>query len=130
MTTLNLQQIFAVLKPDLSVDLAKLSATLYQDLDANYDQFRGHTLVAIHEFDKDWGMWERHPAGDELVVLLSGAAKLTIRAAERDQVTTLSEPGSFVVVPRNSWHTAQINQPTRMLFITPGEGTDNQVEPT
>lgn len=32
------------------------------------------------------------------------------------------------VVPRNSWHTARMAQAARMLFITPGEGTENVAE--
>ncbi|MEQ8315580.1 MAG: cupin domain-containing protein [Gammaproteobacteria bacterium] len=120
---------FAILKPDQSVDLEKVSPSIYQDLDANYDNFKSHTLVSVYHFDSAWNIWERHPAGDELVVLLSGSATLTIRKEGEDDVEELSEPGAFVVVPRNTWHTAETSEPTRMLFITPGEGTENVETP-
>lgn len=126
---LNLQDVFAILKPDQSVDLEKVSPSIYQDLDANYDNFKSHTLVSVYHFDSAWNIWERHPAGDELVVLLSGSATLTIRKEGEDDVEELSEPGAFVVVPRNTWHTAETSEPTRMLFITPGEGTENVETP-
>jgi len=32
-------------------------------------------------------------------------------------------PGDFVVVPRRVWHAAKVHRPSRLLFITPGEGT-------
>lgn len=126
---LNLQEVFAVLKPDLSVDLEQVTPTIYQDLDAKYDNFRSHSLVSVYGFESAWNMWERHPAGDEVVVLLSGSATMTIRKQGGEEVVTLTEPGSFVVIPRNTWHTAETSEPTRMLFITPGEGTENSEAP-
>ena len=126
---LNLQDVFAVLKPSLGVDLAPVTPTIYQDLDAKYDKFKSHTLVSIYNFESDWNVWERHPAGDEVVVLLSGSATMTIRREGGEDVETLTDPGSFVVVPRNTWHTAATSEPTRMLFITPGEGTENVENP-
>lgn len=126
---LNLQDVFAVLKPDLGVDLTPVTPTIYQELDAKYDNFKSHTLVSIHNFESDWNVWERHPAGDEIVVLISGYATLTIRKDDGVAVETLSQPGSFVVVPRNTWHTAETSEPTRMLFLTPGEGTEHSENP-
>lgn len=129
MSKLNLLETFAVLKPDLTVDLEKVTSTIYQDLDAKYDSFRAHTLVSIHEFESAWNVWERHPAGDEVVVLLSGSVTMTIRKDGKVEVVTLNEPGECVVVPRDLWHTAETTEPTRMLFITPGEGTENSENP-
>lgn len=36
---------------------------------------------------------------------------------------------TFVVVPRGTWHTAKVHAATTMLFITPGEGTENRESP-
>ena len=41
----------------------------------------------------------------------------------------LDTPGSFVVVPKNTWNTAKVHAPTTMLFVTPGEGTENRESP-
>jgi len=46
-----------------------------------------------------------------------------------DQTVRLSEPGSFVIVPRGTWHTATVRKPTQMMFVTPGQDTDNREEP-
>jgi mannose-6-phosphate isomerase-like protein (cupin superfamily) len=99
---------------------------LYERLDREFDHFRDRTLVARFDFDTDWPTWEMHPAGDEVVVLLSGAADLVLDRGGRQDVTTLTQPGEFVIVPRGTWHTARVSRPTAMLFITPGEGTQNR----
>lgn len=41
----------------------------------------------------------------------------------------MNEPGTFVIVPQNTWHTARIRTLAVMMFITPGEGTINAGEP-
>jgi mannose-6-phosphate isomerase-like protein (cupin superfamily) len=120
---------FSVLKPDLLLDTLEVSPEVYQELDDRYNGFRSHALISAFEFSDNWPNWEKHPAGDELVILLSGRAEFVLRLESGDESTVLEEPGSFVMVPRNTWHTARINQPTRVLFITPGEGTQHAVSP-
>ncbi len=126
---MKLQNTFAVIKPDLSVETVDVSPTLYQDLDARFDQFRSHQLVATYEFTEDWPTWERHPQGDEIVILLSGVATMVLQREAGPQFVEMAMPGEYVVVPRNTWHTARVRTATRMLFITPGEGTENRAEP-
>ena len=121
---------FAVFKPDLELDTRGFGPDFYERLEKDYAGFAGHVLVSAHEFSADWGVWEKHPAGDEMVVLLSGRAEMRLREDGEDSVVTLSEPGTYVVVPRGVWHTAMIAEPTRMLFITPGEGTENREQPS
>ena len=83
-------------------------------------------LMTCFSFDADWPSWERHPAGEEAVILLSGAAELLLETAGGVQSVTLTEPGSYVLVPPDTWHTAKTQVPTKMLFITPGAGTENR----
>lgn len=125
----NLQTTYAVIKPGLLVDSLPVTDTVYAELDAHYDRFAGHTLVASFRFEEDWPTWEIHPHGDEIVVLMAGRADVVLRTAEGDERQDLSRPGDFVVVPKGTWHTARINQATDMLFITPGEGTENRQTP-
>jgi len=120
---------FAILKPDLMLDEMKVSSDIYQKLDERYNGFLSHTLVSAHEFSEDWPTWEKHPAGDEMVVLLSGRAAFVLRRKSGDETIELAKPGSYVIVPRDTWHTARINEATSMLFITPGEGTQNEISP-
>lgn len=125
---MNLLETFAVLRPDLRVEPIAVTPGVYQDLDALYNSFKGHVLIASYAFDQDWGVWERHPAGDEVVVLISGAARLVLRTEAGESVTELKAPGSFIVIPQNVWHTAYVETPTQMLFVTPGEGTENRAD--
>ena len=121
---MNLASTFAVLGPDLGATPVAVTPTVYEELDRRFGGFKGHVLVSIFGFDGDWPTWERHPAGDEIVCLLSGRATFLFEG--RSERAELSEPGSFVIVPKDAWHTAKTSVPTKMLFVTPGEGTENK----
>ena len=130
MSPRNLQTEFAVLQPDLQMDPVNVTPTLFEELGQRFDGFKGRVLVSAFQFDSDWPQWERHPAGDELVCLLSGEAELLLHLEGGVTTLPLREPCSYVVVPKGTWHTARIRAtPTRMLFITPGEGTENGAPP-
>ena len=125
----NLAESFAILQPNLRVKAVDVTPSLYADLDTDYAGFKGHVLIAVHEFAEDWPTWERHPAGDEIVMLLSGAVTLVLKAAAGEESVVLDTPCSYVVIPLNTWHTARVSEPSRMLFVTPGEGTENKESP-
>ena len=114
---------FVVLQPDQSAVPVEVTPAVYDELERRFGGFKGRVLVSSFRFDSDWPTWERHPAGDELVCLLSGGATLILEGLG---TTELSEPGSFVLVPKGTWHTARTSVPTRMLFVTPGEGTEHR----
>ena len=121
---MRLDSTFVVLQPDHSAVPIAVTPTLYQELDRRFEGFKGRLLVSCYRFGADWETWEMHPAGDEIVCLLSGRAAFEFEG--RGVVAELTEPGSFVVVPRGTWHTARTGVPTTMLFITPGEGTQHR----
>lgn len=125
----NLKDTFAVLQPDLRIRTVDVAPSLYEYLDKDFSGFRDHVLISTYEFSEDWSTWEVHPAGDEIVMLLSGKATLAMRTSSGDETVVLHEPGSYVVVPQNTWHTARVNERTCMLFITPGAGTENRERP-
>lgn len=120
---------FAVLDGALSATPVPVTPTLYGELDARFGGFTGCLLVAEYAFTADWPTWERHPAGDELLYLLEGAAELHLLREGREEVVPFGTQGTMVVIPRNTWHTARVAQACRILFITPGEGTENRPDP-
>jgi mannose-6-phosphate isomerase-like protein (cupin superfamily) len=122
----DLASTFVVLQPDQSATLVKVSPEVYEELDRRFDGFKGRTLVSSYSFDSDWPTWERHPAGDEVVCLLSGDVEMVLQREGGEEVTRLREPGSYVVVPKGTWHTARTRMPTTMLFVTPGQDTQNK----
>jgi mannose-6-phosphate isomerase-like protein (cupin superfamily) len=117
---------FVVLQPDQSATLVKVSPDVYEELDRRFDGFRGRTLVSSYSFDSDWPTWEMHPAGDEIVCLLSGDVEMVLQREGQEEATRLRQPGSYVVVPKGTWHTARIRVPATMLFVTPGQDTQNR----
>lgn len=83
-------------------------------------------LLSAFSFSQDWPTWERHPAGEELVMLLSGCAVLLLDEAHGTRELLLDTVGSYVLVPQGVWHTAKTTQLTTLLFLTPGAGTENR----
>ncbi len=79
-------------------------------------------LVTRMPQERDWPTWEMHPAGHEVLVLLSGAMDLILAGAE-GQVRVALASGSSFVVPPGTWHTAKVKEPGELLAITAGQGT-------
>ena len=82
-------------------------------------------LVCLVRQDATWDSWERHPAGEELVVLVSGRVDLIQEIGGAPRVVPL-RPGEAVVNPRGVWHTADVHEPGDALFVTPGRGTEHR----
>jgi mannose-6-phosphate isomerase-like protein (cupin superfamily) len=125
-TNLDLASTYVVFEPDHSAVPVTVSPTMFEILDQRFDHFKGRLLVSSFIFDTDWPSWEMHGAGDEIVCLLSGEATLVLDRDGVEEVTHLRDPGAFVIVPKGTWHTARTTVPTKMLFVTPGEGTQNK----
>jgi uncharacterized cupin superfamily protein len=124
----NLDSTFLRLRgADLSAEPLPVDATFWpRIMSGKLGTFRNEYLVATSSFDEDWSNWERHPAGDEIVLLLEGAVTFVLETARGERRVALNERADYVVVPRGTWHTAKTATPTRMLFITPGEGTEHR----
>jgi mannose-6-phosphate isomerase-like protein (cupin superfamily) len=82
-------------------------------------------IVCVVPQTATWDSWERHPAGDEVVVLLSGRVDLIQEIDGTERVIEL-RPGHAVVNPPGVWHTADVHEPGDGLFITPGRGTEHK----
>lgn len=123
---LRLASNFVVMNGSFNADVVEVTPDLYPRLDAQYRDFAGHLLISSYAFDEDWPTWETHPAGDEFVILVSGDADLVLKRDGIEDVTRMTEPGTFAIVPRGAWHTARIRRPSVMLFVTPVEGTEKR----
>jgi mannose-6-phosphate isomerase-like protein (cupin superfamily) len=129
-SALDLTSSFVVVEPHHAAIPVAVTPTIFEDLDKRFDHFKGRLLVSSYRFDGDWSTWEIHPAGDEIVCLLSGDVTMVLDRNGAEEVVHLRNPGSFVIVPRATWHTARTSVPTTMLFVTPGEGTENRAVST
>jgi mannose-6-phosphate isomerase-like protein (cupin superfamily) len=104
-----------------------VSDSFWEEMAAGkYSQLEQGRLMSAFTFSKPWAMWERHPAGEELVMLLSGSAIVVLEELGQERTVQLSEPGAYVLVPQNVWHTARTSVQTTMLFLTPGAGTEHR----
>ena len=119
----------AILDTDQLITLKTVTDNFFQELDQEFSDFKGHVLISQFGFDEPWPTWEVHPAGDELVLLLSGDTDLVLATDNGETITRVTSPGDYIVVPKGTWHTARPHAPTTMLFVTPGEGTLNALEP-
>ena len=61
-----------ILAPNGTATTKAITPNFYAELDGEFNNFEGHILVMAHSFSEDWGMWEMHPMGDEIVVLQEG----------------------------------------------------------
>ncbi len=116
---------FVVLGPDLEASTIAVTETMWAEMDEQFGDFEGASLVSTFAFEEPWPTWEMHPAGDEFVYLLEGDTDMVLASPDGEQVCRLSELGQYVIVPRGAWHTARPRVATRMLFLTPGQGTEN-----
>lgn len=98
--------------------------TFWQTLEApvNLDQGR---LVCVCPQNADWLVWERHPAGEEMIILLSGKVDFVLELPEGDKIVPL-KPQQTILIPRNIWHRAIVREPGDALFITRGAGTEHK----
>ena len=81
-------------------------------------QYRDATIFANKSAGH--GAWERHPAVDELVYILEGAATLEVMS---DGVATLIpvSKGKLAIVPAGDWHRFHYPDGVTLMTITPGK---------
>ena len=82
-------------------------------------------LVGVHRFSNDWSTWEMHPKGAEVVFVISGRMTLVQEIDGQEKVAELAA-GEAAINPPGVWHTARVNEETKVLFITAGEDTKNE----
>ena len=73
-------------------------------------------------------MWELHPMGDELIVMLTGALDVEY-ADELRRGTCSVATGEGVVVPKGVWHRLELREPGLLLTLTPLQGTRHSDKP-
>ena len=83
-------------------------------------------LVAMHTFTCDWESWEMHPAGEEVVVCVSGTMVLTQEQEDGSTRTIALGEGDYAINAAGVWHTADIAGEATALFITAGMGTEHR----
>lgn len=83
-------------------------------------------LVSYFRFTENWDSWEMHPAGDEVVLCLSGTMTIHQEHADGTADTVTLGQGDYAINPPGTWHTADVEGEAAALFITAGEGTQHR----
>ena len=68
--------------------------------------------------------WERHPAGDEIVMVIEGDTTIYFLTDAGEQSAGLGA-GDLVVVPRATWHRFETPTAVKILSVTP-QPTDHR----
>ena len=71
--------------------------------------------------------WELHTAGDELIHVLAGGTRLTVRVDGAEIVRQLG-PGDLAIVPSGCWHRNHAPDGVTLLHMTPKAGNQNSWE--
>jgi mannose-6-phosphate isomerase-like protein (cupin superfamily) len=68
--------------------------------------------------------WERHPDGDELIVVLEGGGEITV-LGEGEPTRAELRPGRLFVCPRGLWHRPVATPSMTALYVTPLTGSEH-----
>jgi mannose-6-phosphate isomerase-like protein (cupin superfamily) len=72
---------------------------------------------------------EMHPDGDELLYVVSGRFAVTLELDAEHRDVELRE-GDALVVPRGVWHLVRMQEPGRLVHVTPGPHGEHRPLPT
>jgi quercetin dioxygenase-like cupin family protein len=82
-------------------------------------------LVTVFDGDGPGAHEECHPAGDELVICLSGSVTVT-REVDGVPDRVVLGPGEATVNPAGTWHVVDMAGPASILTVTAGLGTEHR----
>ena len=82
-------------------------------------------LVMVESMSADWPTWERHTQGDELVIILEGTGTFHQQSDDRLESRPFKAGDTFLN-PKDVWHTADVTETMRAVYITPCPGTENR----
>jgi quercetin dioxygenase-like cupin family protein len=68
--------------------------------------------------------WERHPGGDELILVLEGGGDITV-LTDAGPVRSELRPGRLFVCPKGLWHRAHAQPAMVALYVTPLAGGEH-----
>jgi mannose-6-phosphate isomerase-like protein (cupin superfamily) len=108
-------------------ELIPVSASFWQEVaQGDRPELNQGRLISALTFSQAWPTWERHPSGEELVLLLSGAATIVLEESSGARSVLLAQVGDYVMVPTGVWHTASTTVATTLLLLTSGAGTEHR----
>ena len=120
----DLAKVYVQLEDGPAAHPVPVSDDFWETIDRRTELHGGRLMLVVHNA-ADWTTWEMHPAGEEIVYLLSGALDLVLEEADGPRMVAL-QPGRACIVPRGTWHRAIVRAPGDTLHITRGAGTEHR----
>lgn len=122
-----LNETYLELLDDGGVEGIPLTPEFWPDLMSGRRRIDGRLIMSF-ELAEDMSHWEMHPAGDEILLALSGSMAVVLQGVlqgDPDESFAL-RTGEAFVVPRGRWHRLNVIEPGEVVFITPGDGTEHK----
>ncbi len=119
-----LLETFVHLKDGGAAERVDVDEDFWSRIEKRVELHDGRLLGAIR-LSADTPTWEMHPAGDEFLFLLKGAAEVILQDINGERVIELNA-NEGCLVPRGLWHRLMIRIPALLLFVTPGKGTQTR----
>jgi mannose-6-phosphate isomerase-like protein (cupin superfamily) len=82
-------------------------------------RIEGYTVGAPWIDSEPPHLGEMHPDADELLYLVSGRVRVRLELEDGTRDVNL-DAGQALVVPRGAWHRILIEEPGRLIHVTPG----------
>jgi quercetin dioxygenase-like cupin family protein len=82
-------------------------------------------LMMIETSPQPWNTWERHSQGDEIVLVLEGVGTF-IQEVEGELISIAVKAGDTIINPKGVWHTADVVEPIKAVYMTPCPGTEHK----
>lgn len=120
----SLKSTYLHLRPDDGAAAMDGGDTFWAGIDGRSELDRGRLMGTLRQA-ADWDHWERHPAGDEILTLLSGKLEIVLETDVGERRATI-EAGETFIVPRGLWHRGIVHKAGELMFITPGAGTEHR----
>lgn len=97
--------------------------TTREDYFAELAGYRDGAIFIAHYAGQS--QWERHRAGDEIVLVVEGRTTL-ILLIDGEETPRILSRGELIVVPRGVWHRFETPEAVKVLSVTP-QPTDHQL---
>jgi mannose-6-phosphate isomerase-like protein (cupin superfamily) len=123
--TLDLAETYVHLEDSGGAEAIETGDSFWQELMAGERRYDGR-LVIVSTMTEDMPHWEMHPAGEELVYLLSGAVDVELDDGTDRRIVALRPEAPCLFNPRGLWHRFIVHEPSRLLFVTYGAGTQHR----
>lgn len=120
----SLDSTYIHLRPDDGATTMEGGARFWAGIAERTDLDRGR-LMGSSPQTTDWKHWERHPAGDEILFLISGELEIVLEALSGERRVSL-KAGQGFVMPKGLWHRMIVREAGELMFITPGAGTEHR----